>query len=57
MTLMEPALAANSQDGQLLSALTVMVTSGQSNLTKGRIAATHGRFSRIHQVARMCPPM
>jgi len=32
-----------------------MTTSGQSNLTqKGRIAATHGRFNRILQVAPMC---
>ena len=31
-------------------------TSGQSNLTSGRIAAAHGRFSRILQVAPMCTP-
>jgi len=30
------------------------VTSGQSNLTKDRIAAAHGRFNRIHQVAPIC---
>ena len=29
---------------------------GQSNLTYGRIAATHERFSRIRQVAPMWPP-
>jgi len=29
-------------------------TSGQSNLTKDRIAAAHGRFSRIRQMAAMC---
>jgi len=32
-------------------------TSGQSNLTQGRIAAADGRFSRTRQVAPMCPPM
>jgi len=31
-------------------------TSGQSNLTWGRIATAHGRFSRILQVAPMCTP-
>jgi len=35
----------------------IIVTSGQSNLTKGRIAAAHGRFSCIHQVSLMCTPM
>jgi len=30
------------------------LTSGQRNL--GRIAAAHGRFSRIRQVATMCTP-
>ena len=35
---------------------TVNWTSGQSNLTQGRIAAAHGRFSRILQVAPMCTP-
>jgi len=29
-------------------------TSGQSNVQKGRIAAAHGRFYRIRQVAPMC---
>ena len=33
-----------------------LITSGQSNLTQGRIAAAHGRFSRILQVAPMCTP-
>jgi len=28
-------------------------TTGQSNLTTGRIAAAHGRCNRIHQVAPM----
>jgi len=32
------------------------ITSGQSNLTQGRIAAGHGRFSRIRQVAPRCTP-
>jgi len=31
-------------------------TSGQSNLTKRRIAAAHVRFNRIRQVAPMCTP-
>jgi len=31
-------------------------TGGQSNLTKGRIAAAHERFNRIRQVAPMWPP-
>jgi len=31
-------------------------TSGPSNLTKGRIAAAHGRFSRIRQMAPVCTP-
>ena len=31
-------------------------TSGQSNLTRGRIAAAHGRFSGIRQVALECIP-
>ena len=31
-------------------------TSGQSNLATGRIAAAHGRFNRIRQVAPMCTP-
>ena len=30
--------------------------SDQSNLTKGRIAAAHGRFSRIRQVVPTCTP-
>jgi len=31
-------------------------TSGQSNLTKGRTAAAHGRFNRVCQVAQACSP-
>ena len=31
----------------------IITTSGQSNLTSGRIAAAHGRFSHIRQVAPM----
>jgi len=31
----------------------VVMTSGQSNLTTGRIAAGHGRFTGIHQVTPM----
>jgi len=34
----------------------LIVTSGQSNLTKGRIAAAHGRLSRIRHMAPMCTP-
>jgi len=32
------------------------IASGQSDLTKGRIAAANGLFSRIRQVAPMCTP-
>ena len=32
------------------------ITSGQSNLTKGRIAAAHGRFNSIRLVAAVCTP-
>jgi len=31
-------------------------TIGQSNLTIGRIATAHGRFSGIRQVAPVCTP-
>jgi len=34
-----------------------LITSGQSNLTQGRIAAADGRFNRIRKLAPMCPPM
>jgi len=34
---------------------TVTKTSGQSNLTQDRIAATDGWFNRIRQVAPICP--
>jgi len=30
------------------------ITSGESNLTKGCIAATHEQFNRIRQVAPIC---
>jgi len=33
-----------------------VITSGQSNLTQGRIADAHGWFSRIRLVAPMCTP-
>ena len=33
-----------------------IIISGQSNLTKGRIAAAHERFSGIRQVALVCTP-
>jgi len=32
------------------------VTSGRINLTTGRVAAAHGRFNRIRQVAPVCTP-
>ena len=32
----------------------LIITSGQSNLTTGRIATTHGRFNGIRQVAPVC---
>ena len=35
----------------------VIITSGQSNLTKDRMAAADGQFSRIRQVAPVCPAM
>jgi len=34
-----------------------IITSGESNLTQGRIAAADGRFNRIRQTASTCPPM
>jgi len=37
--------------------LVVIITSGQSDLTTGRIAAAHGRFSGIGQVAPVCTPI
>jgi len=40
----------------LLPLLLPIVTSGQSNLPLGRIAAAHGRFNCIRQVAPMCTP-
>jgi len=36
---------------------TATATSGQSHLTEDRTAAADGRFSRIRQVAPMCPTM
>ena len=39
---------------KFLISLLPETTSGQSNLTLGCIAAAHGRFSRIFQVAPMC---
>jgi len=33
-----------------------MIASCQSNLTTGRIAIAHGRFSGIHQVAPVYTP-
>jgi len=34
-----------------------LITSDQSNLTKGRIAVADGRFNRIRVVAPMCTPV
>jgi len=33
---------------------TINLTTGQSNLTTGRIAAAHGWFNGIRQVATVC---
>jgi len=33
-----------------------VITSDQSNLTTGRIAAAHGRFNGIRQIAAACTP-
>jgi len=46
---------------QSATALRMMVDvknkkTSQSNLTQGRIAEAHGRFSHILQVAPMCTP-
>jgi len=35
----------------------IIIISGQSNLTYGHISAADGRFSRIHRVVPMSPPM
>jgi len=42
---------------KLESAMRPIWTNGQSNLTKGRIAAAYGRFNRIRYVALMCTPI
>jgi len=42
---------------EVIGVIIIMITSGQSNLTKGRIAAAHGRFYRIRQVALICTPI
>jgi len=34
----------------------IIITGSQNNFTKGRIAAAHGRFSRMRQMAPMCTP-
>ena len=34
----------------------IITTSGQSNLTTGRIAAGHGGLNSIRQVAPVCTP-
>jgi len=39
----------------VIGLLWLNITSGQSNLAKGRIAAAHGQFSRIRQVASVDP--
>ena len=36
--------------------ITIKKTSDQSDLTTGRITATHGRFNGIHQVMPVCTP-
>jgi len=35
----------------------IIITSGQSNLTLGRITAAHERLNHIRHVAPMCTPM
>ena len=40
----------------MLMIIIIMITSGQSNLTTGRIAAARGRFSGIRQVTPVCTP-
>jgi len=37
--------------------MTIIIISGQSNLTKSRIAAADERFNRIWQMAPICSPM
>jgi len=37
--------------------IVIVITSGQSNLTTGCIAAARGRFNGIHQVASVCTPV
>jgi len=37
-----------------VNCMMMIITSDQSNLTQGRVAAAHGRFSRICQVAPIC---
>jgi len=38
----------------MMMTMMMIKTSGQSNLTKGRIAAEHERFNRIRQVTPIC---
>ena len=40
-----------------LMMMIIIMTSGQSNLIKDRIATADGQFSRIRQVAQVCPAM
>ena len=40
----------------IVNIASTMETSGKSNLTQGRIAAAHGWFSRIRQMAPICTP-
>ena len=40
-----------------LAVIIIIITSGQSNLTKDRIAAVDGQFSRIRQMASVYPAM
>jgi len=43
-------------DALPVAQLTITITSGQSNLMKGRIAAACGRFNGIQQVEPVCAP-
>jgi len=45
---------AKIQWSALLHRATIIITSGQSNLTTGRIAAARERFNSIHHVAPVC---
>jgi len=47
---------SNLNTGVCAARILWVITSGHSNLTKGRIAAAHGRFYCIRHVVPMCTP-